>query len=74
MRQCLQIALFVNIFAFIYLIRRKIMKKFALVASMLVTLLAVTACNEHRDNAPNPNQPQRTTPQNPNQPPPADQR
>lgn len=49
------------------------MRKFALIASMLVTLFAVTACKENREpNAPNPNQPQRTMPQNPNQPPPAE--
>lgn len=53
------------------------MKKFALAASILVTLFAVTSCKENRDNVPNnPNQPPRTVPQNPNQPPPppADQR
>lgn len=49
------------------------MKKLALIASIFVTLFAVTSCKEHKDSAPNPNQPQRTAPANPNQPP-ADQR
>lgn len=47
------------------------MKKLALIASMLVTLFAVTACTDTKEPAaPTPNQPTRTMPPNPNPPPP----
>lgn len=46
------------------------MKKLAIFSTLLVTLLALTAC-ENRNAPTNPNQParDRTAPQNPNQPP-----
>ena len=54
------------------------MKKLALVTTLLMTVFALTACNEHHNqpgNPNNPNNPNQTqrTPQHPNQPP-ADQR
>ena len=58
--------------------KEKIMKKLALVTTLLMTDFALTACNEHHNqpgNPHNPNNPNQTqrTPQHPNQPP-ADQR
>lgn len=54
------------------------MKKLATYTALLVTLLAVTACENKDNRGPGTNNPptrDRTVPQNPNQPPPpADQR
>ena len=48
------------------------MKKLAVYSALLVTLLAVTACENRNNSSNNPNQPpsrERQGPQNPNQPP-----
>jgi ABC-type Fe3+-citrate transport system substrate-binding protein len=56
----------------LFTLKERNMKKLAVYSALLVTLLAVTACENRNNSSNNPNQPpsrERQGPQNPNQPP-----